>query len=148
MRRSLVILSLTLAAAALNAQTTIDTPVATVRLVRQEVISQRSLKTDFDRLEAVAKRKLTPRTRALVVVHPNNPTGHYTRPWEREALGRLCREHALSLIVDEVFLDYAWGDDPPESFATVSGEFCGNDTNSAQCWNSSQSQRARIKASS
>ena len=41
-----------------------------------------------------------------MLVHPNNPTGHFTKPWEAEQLGRLCREFDLSLIVDEVFLDY------------------------------------------
>jgi len=45
-------------------------------------------------------------TRAIMLVHPNNPTGHFTKPWEAEELARLCREFNLSLIVDEVFLDY------------------------------------------
>jgi aspartate/methionine/tyrosine aminotransferase len=53
------------------------------------------------------RRAITPQTRAIVIVHPNNPTGHYTKPWEAEALAKLCREFDLSLIVDEVFLDYA-----------------------------------------
>ena len=53
------------------------------------------------------RRAITPQTRAMVLVHPNNPTGHFTKPWEAEELGRLCREFDLSLIVDEVFLDYA-----------------------------------------
>jgi alanine-synthesizing transaminase len=52
------------------------------------------------------RRAITTETRAIVVVHPNNPTGHFTKPWEGEELARLCREHDLSLIVDEVFLDY------------------------------------------
>jgi aspartate/methionine/tyrosine aminotransferase len=52
------------------------------------------------------RQAITPQTRALVLVHPNNPTGHFTKPWEAEALARLCREFDLSLIVDEVFLDY------------------------------------------
>ena len=52
------------------------------------------------------RRAITPRTRAIVLVHPNNPTGHFTKPWEAEELARLCREFNLSLIVDEVFLDY------------------------------------------
>ncbi len=52
------------------------------------------------------RRAITPATRAIVLVHPNNPTGHFTKPWEAEELGRLCREFDLSLIVDEVFLDY------------------------------------------
>src|ERR1035437_1258870 len=52
------------------------------------------------------RRAITPQTRAIVLVHPNNPTGHFTKPWEAEALARLCREFDLSLIVDEAFLDY------------------------------------------
>lgn len=49
---------------------------------------------------------VSPRTRAIVVVHPNNPTGSYTSASEREQLNAFCREHGLALIVDEVFLDY------------------------------------------
>ena len=52
------------------------------------------------------RRAITPQTRAIVVVHPNNPTGHFTKPWEAEELASICRAHSLSLIVDEVFLDY------------------------------------------
>jgi alanine-synthesizing transaminase len=56
-------------------------------------------------LEAL-RRRVTPRTRAIMVVNPNNPTGHFTGQAEREALEALCREQGLALIVDEVFLDY------------------------------------------
>ncbi len=55
------------------------------------------------------RQAITPQTRAIVVVHPNNPTGHFTKPWEAEELARLCREFDLALIVDEVFLDYSFG---------------------------------------
>ena len=55
------------------------------------------------------RRAITPETRAIVLVHPNNPTGHFTKPWEAEELARLCREFDLALIVDEVFLDYSFG---------------------------------------
>jgi len=51
-------------------------------------------------------RVITEKTRAIVLVHPNNPTGHWTKPWEAKELARLCRQNDLSLIVDEVFLDY------------------------------------------
>jgi aspartate/methionine/tyrosine aminotransferase len=54
------------------------------------------------------RRAISPETRAIVLVHPNNPTGHFTKPWEAEELARLCREFDLSLIVDEVFLDYSF----------------------------------------
>jgi aspartate/methionine/tyrosine aminotransferase len=52
------------------------------------------------------RQAITPETRAIVLVNPNNPTGHFTKPWEAEELAHLCREFDLSLIVDEVFLDY------------------------------------------
>jgi aspartate/methionine/tyrosine aminotransferase len=60
---------------------------------------------------------ITPRTRAIILVHPNNPTGHFTKPWEADELGKICREHGIALIVDEVFLDYGFGDEKPASFA-------------------------------
>jgi len=62
------------------------------------------------------RQAITPQTRAIVIVHPNNPTGHFTKPWEAKELARLCREFNLALIVDEVFLDYSF-DAKPASFA-------------------------------
>src|SRR5277367_436995 len=56
-------------------------------------------------IEAVRQR-ITPRTRAIALVHPNNPTGHFTKQHERAQLEALCIEHNLALIIDEVFLDY------------------------------------------
>jgi alanine-synthesizing transaminase len=53
------------------------------------------------------RKAVTERTRAVVVVHPNNPTGSYASAAEREALNAFCTEHGLALIVDEVFLDYS-----------------------------------------
>lgn len=63
------------------------------------------------------RRAITPKTRAIALVHPNNPTGHLTKAWEARELAALCRDHGLSLIVDEVFLDYGFGEDAT-SFAT------------------------------
>jgi aspartate/methionine/tyrosine aminotransferase len=64
------------------------------------------------------KRSLNGRTRAIVIVHPNNPTGHFTKLWEKERLADLCRERGLALIIDEVFLDYAFDDEVTQpSFA-------------------------------
>jgi len=45
--------------------------------------------------------------RALIVVHPNNPTGSFVLPSEHDAMVELCRRHDLALIADEVFADYA-----------------------------------------
>jgi aspartate/methionine/tyrosine aminotransferase len=52
------------------------------------------------------RRSLTPRTRAILLVHPNNPTGSYVKPEEAAQLNALCAQRNLALIVDEVFLDY------------------------------------------
>jgi aspartate/methionine/tyrosine aminotransferase len=49
---------------------------------------------------------VTPRTRAVLVVSPNNPTGSFLRAEDREWLIELCRERGLAIIADEVFADY------------------------------------------
>jgi aspartate/methionine/tyrosine aminotransferase len=67
------------------------------------------------------RRAITPLTRAIVLVHPNNPTGHFTKSWEAEEIAGLCREHGLSLIVDEVFLDYSFGGSPTTFAAGLDG---------------------------
>ncbi len=71
---------------------------------------------DFQSLE----RALTPRTRAILLVHPNNPTGSYVHAEELARLNTLCREHHLALIVDEVFLDFAFTPPPRKTFAANS----------------------------
>jgi len=68
---------------------------------------------DFAELE----RRIGPRTRAIVLVHPNNPTGHQTADEERRRLEEICARHGLALIVDEVFLDYSLGSERLQSFA-------------------------------
>lgn len=64
------------------------------------------------------QRRITPRTRAIIVVHPNNPTGHWTRHSERLQLEQLCARFGLALVLDEVFLDYPLSPQPAASFAT------------------------------
>jgi alanine-synthesizing transaminase len=55
---------------------------------------------------------LTPRTRAVVVVSPGNPTGAYLTVDERRALEALAAERGLALVSDEVFFDFPFADDP------------------------------------
>lgn len=49
---------------------------------------------------------VTPRTRAVVVVAPNNPTGAYIKKDEWEALAAFCAGAGIAVISDEVFADY------------------------------------------
>ena len=88
-----------------------------VKLVPYPLIYDHGWQIDFPSIH----KALTGRTRAIVVVHPNNPTGSYVSEIERSALNELCHEHNLSLIVDEVFLDYAHDSVPRPTFATNQG---------------------------
>lgn len=63
------------------------------------------------------RRQITPRTKAIALVHPNNPTGHFTKSAERGEIETICAEHGLALIVDEVFLDYPLTNEGEPSFA-------------------------------
>jgi aspartate/methionine/tyrosine aminotransferase len=68
---------------------------------------------DFAELE----KRIGPRTKAVVVVNPNNPTGHATGVAERQRLEEICVRRGLALIVDEVFLDYPLVEERLRSFA-------------------------------
>jgi aspartate/methionine/tyrosine aminotransferase len=70
---------------------------------------------DFDTLAAAAG----PRTRAVLVVHPNNPTGSLASAEEAAALRRFCRERGLALVADEVFADYRSATAPAPSPRTL-----------------------------
>jgi aspartate/methionine/tyrosine aminotransferase len=62
---------------------------------------------DFQAMEAA----ITSRTRAIVLVNPNNPTGSYVKAGELGELVRLCRRGDIALVSDEVFSDYALSND-------------------------------------
>ena len=80
-----------------------------VRLVAYPLVYDHGWQIDF----AGLRERITARTKAIAVVHPNNPTGHYTKAAERRELERICAEHGLALVVDEVFLDsFAEGESP------------------------------------
>ncbi len=63
---------------------------------------------DFDMLT----QRITQRTRAIIIVNPNNPTGSFLKTSELRQLVALCRNHDLALISDEVFSDYGLENDP------------------------------------
>ena len=85
-----------------------------VKLVPYPLLYDHGWQIDFPSLE----KAVTPRTRAVVLVHPNNPTGSYVSKAERDALNRFCREQNLAILVDEVFLDYAHDGASHPSFAS------------------------------
>lgn len=84
-----------------------------VRLVEYPLLYDHGWHIDLAALQAA----LTPRTRAVIVVHPNNPTGSLASEHADRALDELCAERGLALIADEVFLDYTLGAVPAQTFA-------------------------------
>lgn len=60
-----------------------------------------------------ARARITPRTRAIVLVTPNNPTGAEYPPATIAAFARLAREHGLALLLDETYRDFHSSDDRP-----------------------------------
>lgn len=88
-----------------------------VRLVPYPLIYDHGWQIDFPSLYQAVNH----RTRAVVVVNPNNPTGSYVSEIERTALNNFCHEYGLALIVDEVFLDYPHDGARRSSFAANKG---------------------------
>ena len=84
-----------------------------VNLVRYPLLYDHGWQIDFHALE----QAITPRTRGIIVVNPNNPTGHFAKPAEIAKLNSICAERGLAIIADEVFLDFALEGSRPASFA-------------------------------
>jgi aspartate/methionine/tyrosine aminotransferase len=84
-----------------------------VATVRYPLIYDYGWQIDFHALQ----RAITPRTRAIIVVNPNNPTGHFCKAKDVHRLNQICLEGNLALIADEVFLDFSLGKDITPTFA-------------------------------
>lgn len=57
---------------------------------------------------------MSPRTRALLVVSPNNPTGSFVSARDLDALNELCAAAGVALVADEVFAEYPLADAAPD----------------------------------
>jgi alanine-synthesizing transaminase len=84
-----------------------------VRLVPYSLFYDHGWHVDIGSLRAA----ITARSRATMVVHPNNPTGSFMKPAEAAALREICAERTMAIIADEVFLDFAAESKPHASFA-------------------------------
>jgi len=84
-----------------------------VNLVRYPLLYDHGWQIDFHALE----QAITPRTRGVIVVHPNNPTGNYAKSAEMSRLNSICSARAMAIIADEVFLDFALNGERAASFA-------------------------------
>src|ERR1700756_26105 len=88
-----------------------------VKLVRYPLIYDHGWQIDFHSLQQV----ITPRTRGVIVVNPNNPTGHFVKANELAKLNEVCAPREIAIIADEVFLDFAFGREKRSSLAGNAG---------------------------
>ncbi len=86
---------------------------ADIRLVPYPLVYDHGWQIDFASLRAA----LTPRSRAVLVVHPNNPTGSFVKPREAAELAEICAAREMAIVADEVFLDYTSTARPAHTFA-------------------------------
>jgi alanine-synthesizing transaminase len=81
--------------------------------VRYPLVYDHGWQIDFHSLQ----NAVTPRTRGVIVVNPNNPTGHFVKAKELQALNDFSAKRSLAVIADEVFLDFGFGGAPPLTLA-------------------------------
>lgn len=87
-----------------------------LELAYYKLIEKEGWGVDHNGLESQISR----RTRAVLVVNPNNPTGSFLHRQDRDFLIDCCRKRQMALIADEVFYDYgneAGNVEKPPSFA-------------------------------
>ena len=67
------------------------------------------------------EKYITPRTRAILICNPNNPTGYLYNRQEMEQIGEIVRRHDLFLISDEVYREFCYSDEPYFSAMNLEG---------------------------
>jgi alanine-synthesizing transaminase len=91
-----------------------------VRPAPYHLIYDHGWQVDFDSL----RRAISPRTRAILTVNPNNPTGSFLREQEARQLAEICAAQNLAIIADEVFLDYLSDATAARTFAAENRSLC------------------------
>ncbi len=82
-------------------------------LARLECVRIAPYRLSYDGVWAIdfasLRERISERTRAIVIVNPNNPTGSFLKQCEKQELFDVAQEQDLPIISDEVFMDYSLG---------------------------------------
>ena len=84
---------------------------------RMNGVDMKAVHTDIDSAFALPsaaeiERHITPRTRAIIVCNPSNPTGTLYGKAEMLAIGDICRRHDIFLICDEAYREFCYTEEP------------------------------------
>jgi len=77
---------------------------------------------DFEDL----KKKISKRTRIIILCSPHNPVGRVWKKEELQKFGELCLENGILIISDEIHCDLVYGENRHIPFANISKEFSDN----------------------
>jgi alanine-synthesizing transaminase len=91
--------------------------IESVRIVPYDLDAEAGWRIRFDEL-----LNAPPEVRAVIVVHPNNPTGSFVHPHDLASVRELARERDWALVADEVFLDYPLADSPHSASCAGNGD--------------------------
>src|SRR5699024_4638003 len=83
-----------------------------------EGLEENDFKITVDQLEA----SITPKTKAIIINSPSNPTGMIYSEQELEQIGEVCVKHDLTIISDEIYEKLIYTEDPHVSIAALSPE--------------------------
>ncbi|MDG2311554.1 MAG: pyridoxal phosphate-dependent aminotransferase [Flavobacteriales bacterium] len=64
---------------------------------------------------------ITSKTKAILICNPGNPTGKVYAPEAIDALAKLCQQHDLYLMADEVYREFCYGDEIAGSVMNLKG---------------------------
>jgi aminotransferase len=77
--------------------------------------------TDFRLTAEMVEAAVTPRTKAIFLGYPNNPTGAVLERSDLEAIGKVAERHDLLVITDEIYDRLVYGGHEHVAFPSLSG---------------------------
>lgn len=82
-----------------------------------------SMETNFCVTAEMVRAHITPRSKILVLINPNNPTGTVTPPAEVARIAEVAKEHDLIVISDEIYARLTYGNHTVQPVAALPGMF-------------------------
>lgn len=84
------------------------------------VVIQTEAKDQFKLQPEQLEKAITPRTKAVILCNPNNPTGTYLNKKELSAVAQVIKAHDLLVLSDEIYAELTY-DEPYTSLASIDG---------------------------
>ena len=80
-----------------------------------------TMETNFTLIAEMVEAHITPKSKILVLINPNNPTGTVTPPDEVKKIAKLAKKHDLIVISDEIYARLTFGNNTVVPVASLPG---------------------------